>query len=230
MRSDWFLPICTGAERLKDADGRKTHPTQKPEALLAARPARRLQRRRSRARSVLRLRHDRRRRPPARPPLTSAWSATRSTPHAARARIAAVEPLPAEALAPTPTQAQRTARRLCEPHRGGPGSPGRDAGRRRAAAIAPSCAPTAPSTLGPAVGSIHKIGALAQGLPACNGWTFWRVERGGGRVPIDDLRAERARADARGGGIASPYPGVTFDHKNASVRQKRGVSRVGRAP
>ena len=33
-RSDWFLPICTGAERLKDADGRKTHPTQKPEALL----------------------------------------------------------------------------------------------------------------------------------------------------------------------------------------------------
>ncbi len=33
-RSDWFLPICTGAERLKDANGRKTHPTQKPEALL----------------------------------------------------------------------------------------------------------------------------------------------------------------------------------------------------
>src|ERR1700722_19232301 len=34
-RSDWLLPICTGAERLKDAAGRKTHPTQKPEALLA---------------------------------------------------------------------------------------------------------------------------------------------------------------------------------------------------
>src|SRR6187431_1673153 len=33
MRSDWFLPICTGAERLKDSAGRKTHPTQKPEAL-----------------------------------------------------------------------------------------------------------------------------------------------------------------------------------------------------
>ena len=26
--------MCTGAERLKGADGRKTHPTQKPEALL----------------------------------------------------------------------------------------------------------------------------------------------------------------------------------------------------
>src|SRR5665647_1718337 len=35
VRSDWFLPICTGGERLKDAQGRKTHPTQKPEALLA---------------------------------------------------------------------------------------------------------------------------------------------------------------------------------------------------
>lgn len=33
MRSDWFLPICTGKERLKE-EGRKTHPTQKPEALL----------------------------------------------------------------------------------------------------------------------------------------------------------------------------------------------------
>src|SRR4051812_15100089 len=35
VRSDWFLPLCTGAERLKDAEGRKLHPTQKPEALLA---------------------------------------------------------------------------------------------------------------------------------------------------------------------------------------------------
>src|SRR4030095_6407586 len=34
MRSDWFIPLCTGAERLKDGDGRKAHPTQKPEALL----------------------------------------------------------------------------------------------------------------------------------------------------------------------------------------------------
>src|SRR6478752_7031254 len=35
VRSDWLLPICTGAERLKDESGRKVHPTQKPEALLA---------------------------------------------------------------------------------------------------------------------------------------------------------------------------------------------------
>src|SRR5437868_4507396 len=30
MRSDWTLPLCTGAERIKDVNGRKAHPTQKP--------------------------------------------------------------------------------------------------------------------------------------------------------------------------------------------------------
>ena len=34
MRSDWLLPICAGAERVKGDDGAKAHPTQKPEALL----------------------------------------------------------------------------------------------------------------------------------------------------------------------------------------------------
>ena len=35
MRSDWSFPLCTGEERLKGTDGKKLHPTQKPEALLA---------------------------------------------------------------------------------------------------------------------------------------------------------------------------------------------------
>jgi modification methylase len=33
MRSDWVIPICSGAERIK-VDGVKAHSTQKPEALL----------------------------------------------------------------------------------------------------------------------------------------------------------------------------------------------------
>ena len=33
MRSDWFLPICSGNERIKES-GKTLHPTQKPEALL----------------------------------------------------------------------------------------------------------------------------------------------------------------------------------------------------
>jgi modification methylase len=44
--------------------------------------------------------------------------------------------------------------------------------------------------LGERVGSIHRIGALAQGLDACNGWTFWHVETQQGLVLIDALRAE----------------------------------------
>ncbi|HEY6256452.1 MAG TPA: hypothetical protein VIY51_11740, partial [Xanthobacteraceae bacterium] len=43
---------------------------------------------------------------------------------------------------------------------------------------------------GEAVGSIHRIGALAQGLEACNGWAFWHVETPKGLVSIDALRAE----------------------------------------
>ena len=35
VRSDWMIPLCTGEERLKGRDGKKIHPTQKPEALLA---------------------------------------------------------------------------------------------------------------------------------------------------------------------------------------------------
>src|SRR5271169_1006885 len=35
VRSDWTLALCTGEERLKDGSGKKVHPTQKPEALLA---------------------------------------------------------------------------------------------------------------------------------------------------------------------------------------------------
>ncbi|MEI6161599.1 MAG: site-specific DNA-methyltransferase, partial [Roseococcus sp.] len=33
MRSDWYIPLCTGHERLRDEAGNKLHPTQKPEAL-----------------------------------------------------------------------------------------------------------------------------------------------------------------------------------------------------
>jgi modification methylase len=44
--------------------------------------------------------------------------------------------------------------------------------------------------LGDKVGSIHRIGALAQGAEACNGWTFWHVETTKGLRLIDELRAE----------------------------------------
>jgi len=44
-------------------------------------------------------------------------------------------------------------------------------------------------SLGQHVGSIQRIGALAQGLNACNGWSFWHVETPKGLRSIDDFRA-----------------------------------------
>ena len=38
-------------------------------------------------------------------------------------------------------------------------------------------------------GSIHSVGAKVQGLPACNGWTFWNVEIKGQTISIDSLRS-----------------------------------------
>jgi modification methylase len=34
------------------------------------------------------------------------------------------------------------------------------------------------------------MGAVAQGLDACNGWTFWHIETPKGLRLIDELRAE----------------------------------------
>jgi hypothetical protein len=34
------------------------------------------------------------------------------------------------------------------------------------------------------------FGALAQGLEACNGWTFWHIETPKGLTVIDTLRAQ----------------------------------------
>ena len=186
-RSDWFLPLCTGAERLKDASGRKTHPTQKPEALLqrvllaasnagdlvldpffgsgtTGAVARRLRRR------FIGLERDR------------DYAAV------ARRRIEAVTPLDPEAVAPMPTRRSEPRVAFASVIEAGLVRAGEKLvdgkGRHRALVRADGAV-----ALGPAVGSIHKIGAVAQGLPACNGWTFWHVERAGRLVLIDDLRS-----------------------------------------
>jgi modification methylase len=45
-------------------------------------------------------------------------------------------------------------------------------------------------------GSIHSVGAAVQGAPACNGWTFWHVDRRGNPVVIDMFR-QQVRAEMR---------------------------------
>ena len=43
---------------------------------------------------------------------------------------------------------------------------------------------------GELTGSIHKLGALLENAPACNGWTYWRFKTDQGLRSIDALRAE----------------------------------------
>jgi modification methylase len=192
MRSDWFIPLCTGEERLKGGDGKKLHPTQKPEALLArvilaaSRPddlvldpfcgtgttgavAQRLRRR------FLGIERD------------------RDYAAAAERRIAATKQLPEPALAAfmTAREAPRVPfSALIERGLVAPGIKLVDAKRQHRALVRPDGA----LALGEAVGSIHRIGALAQGLEACNGWTFWHIETPAGLTLIDALRA-KVRAD-----------------------------------
>ncbi len=107
---------------------------------------------------------------------------------AARRRIDAVEPLAEEAVATAPTRRSEPRVAFATIVEAGLARPGErlvDARRRHSAMVRADGA----LALGPAVGSIHKIGALVQGLPACNGWTFWHIERAGRLTPIDDLRA-----------------------------------------
>jgi modification methylase len=187
VRSDWFLPLCTGAERLKDEAGAKAHPTQKPEALLArvilsasnkgdvvldpffgtgttGAVAKKLGRRFiGLERDPDYIRH-------------------------AEARIAAVTPMPPELLlAPTAKREEPRVAFASVVESGLilPGTALFDAKRRHAAVVRPDGMIAADGI----AGSIHKVGALVQGLPACNGWTFWHHEAAGRMEPIDALRA-----------------------------------------
>ena len=188
VRSDWYLPLCTGGERLKDEAGDKVHPTQKPEALLA-----RILLSSSNPGDVVL--------DPFFGSGTTGAVAKRLGRHfvgierdptyaeAAKARIAAVEPLEDQSLAIAPTKRSEPRipfNALLEAGLIAPGLELVDAKRRFRAKVKADGS----LVLGPATGSIHKIGALAQGLPACNGWTFWHIEKGRDLIVIDTLRQD----------------------------------------
>jgi modification methylase len=188
MRSDWFIPLCTGDERLKGRDGKKLHPTQKPEALLArvllaaSRPDDMVLDPFCGTGTTGAVAHRLRRR---------FIGIERQADYAAAAedRISAIEPLPEPSLAAfmTAREAPRVPfAALIERGLVAPGVKLVDAKRRHRALVRADGA----ITLGEAVGSIHRIGALAQGLEACNGWTFWHVETPAGLTLIDALRAQ----------------------------------------
>ncbi|NJM31277.1 MAG: site-specific DNA-methyltransferase [Rhizobiales bacterium] len=192
MRSDWTLPLCTGPERLKDGEGTKVHPTQKPEALLhrvllsSSNPgdvvldpffgtgttgaaAKQL------GRNFIGIERD------------PAYIA------AAKKRLAQVSPSSPEDLEVTRSKREEprvpfgaiVERGLLEP-----GTKLYDPARRHAAKV------RADGSLScrDATGSIHQIAARVQNLPACNGWTYWHFDAQGVLKPIDLLR-QQVRAE-----------------------------------
>jgi modification methylase len=187
MRSDWYFPLCTGQERLRDEQGRKLHPTQKPEALIhrvlmasttegdvvldpflgsgtTAAVAKRLGRR------FIGIERE------------PAYAA------AALARIAAETPLPEKSVTPAPSK--REAPRvpfgsLVERGLVPAGSEVTDRHRRWSATVNADGS----LTCGTARGSIHAVGAAVQQAPSCNGWVFWHlVRRDGTLAVLDDFR------------------------------------------
>ena len=186
MRSDWLFPICTGSERLKDENGAKVHPTQKPEALLA-----RVLLSSTKPGDVVL--------DPFFGSGTTGAVAKRLGRHfigvereqtyidAALDRIEAVRPLgESELKVMTGKRAEPRVAFISLLDNGliKPGAVLTDARRRWTAQV------RADGTLccGDLAGSIHKVGAQVQGFDACNGWTFWHYERNGGLTSIDELR------------------------------------------
>lgn len=187
MRSDWLLPLCTGPERLKK-DGKKAHPTQKPEALLhrviiastklndvvfdpffgsgtTGSVAKKLGRR------FVGIERD------------SGYIAL------ALERLARVHKLAEDELLSTPSKRAQSRipfgwlveRGIVEPgsmltcHRG----------RHKARVRADGTLMSADFK-----GSIHQVGAYLQKAPACNGWQFWHKEEKGKRIVIDVYRQQ----------------------------------------
>ncbi|MEZ5750631.1 MAG: site-specific DNA-methyltransferase [Paracoccaceae bacterium] len=196
MRSDWVLPICTGHERLKDENGDKAHPTQKPESLLhrvligttnpgdvvldpffgtgtTGAVAKML------GRHFIGIERE------------------ESYRKVATARLAKVRALDASAL--EISSSKRAEPRvpfgqLVERGMLRPGEVLINARGQAAKVRADGSLVSAEHR-----GSIHQVGAALEGAPSCNGWTYWQFKRDGQLIPIDILRqqvrSEMARAN-----------------------------------
>jgi modification methylase len=188
MRSDWVLPICTGHERLKDENGDKAHPTQKPESLLhrvlvgstnlgdvildpffgtgtTGAVAKML------GRNFIGIERE---------------EAYRKV---AEKRISKVRKYDSEALVVTTGKRAEPRVPFGQLVERGMLRPGEELlslnGRYKAKVRADG------TLVGADIkGSIHQVGAKLEGAPSCNGWTYWGYKRDGKTVPIDMLRQQ----------------------------------------
>ena len=188
MRSDWVLPICTGHERLKDENGDKAHPTQKPESLLhrvmvgttnpgdvvldpffgtgtTGAVAKML------GREFIGIEREAKYR------------------KVAEKRISNVRKFDKEALQVSTSKRAEPRVPFGQLVERGMLRPGEELtslnGRHRAKVRADGTV-----IAHDAKGSIHQVGAALEGAPSCNGWTYWCFKQDGKQVPIDLLRQQ----------------------------------------
>ncbi|MEE4155081.1 MAG: site-specific DNA-methyltransferase [Erythrobacter sp.] len=191
MRSDWVLPICSGAERLKE-NGRKAHPTQKPEALLY----RVLLATTEKGDVVLDPFFGTGTTGAVAKRLGREWIGCEREDfyrEVATKRIAKELPLDESAL--QTMQSKKTAPRvafgtLVENGLVPPGTQVFDKKRRWSALVRAdgSLEHAGTGAARAQTGSIHVLGKDLQGAPSCNGWTFWHYEKGGEILPLDAAR------------------------------------------
>jgi modification methylase len=192
MRSDWTLPICTGHERLKGAEGRKVHPTQKPESLLH--------------RVILATTN------PG-DVIVDPFFGTGTTGAVAKKLDRNFIGLEREEEYILHAQ-RRIANiesgdniRVTRSKRAEPKVPFGHLVERGLVKIGTkvfskngilSATVRADGSLesGKQTGSIHKLGAILTNAPSCNGWTFWHLQGPNGLQPIDTIRAD-VRAEMR---------------------------------
>ncbi len=192
MRSDWLFPICTGGERLK-VDGVKAHPTQKPEALLyrvllaCTEPGDLVVDPffgTGTTGAVAKL-------------LGRRWIGIEREAkyvEVAQARIDGL--LPLEGGMTRVSQGKRGEPRvafgaLVEAGYVRPGTRLFARGGKQVAQVRADGS----LAMGDKVGSIHALGAAAQGLPSCNGWTFWHIEAADGTLEPIDVKRSAWRAE-----------------------------------
>nr|WP_323781851.1 site-specific DNA-methyltransferase [Thalassovita sp.] len=187
MRSDWVLPICNGGERLKDDNGEKAHPTQKPESLLhrilvgttnpgdvvldpffgtgtTGAVAKML------GRDFIGIERE---------------EAYRKV---AEKRLAATRRFDRDALQVSVSKRAQPRIPFGQLVERGMLRPGETLVNPRGK----TAKVRADGTLiaGETRGSIHQVGAALEGAPSCNGWTYWSIKREGKDVPIDLLRQQ----------------------------------------
>lgn len=194
MRSDWVLPICNGNERLKNAEGQKAHPTQKPESLLhrilvgSTKPgdvildpffgtgttgavAKKL------GRHFIGIEREAEYREVAEKRIANTRRYDRSS----------LEVTQSKRSEPRVPFGQLVERGMLNPGEELMSLNGRHRAKIRADGTL---------VAHDARGSIHQVGAALEGAPSCNGWTYWSFKRDGKSVPIDILR-QQIRAEMR---------------------------------